>query len=280
MANDLNDTTASDILTEVRREIAANRAANSTNTNPVINYNLIPSDTVNISDAVNLNDNKHSFSETVNISDYAVLRQFRKDRFLIPASEDEKYLNSGRRVGFTGSNYLSITKHVKLQPTAALTLAVRVYLSGFTGTQRNIFHNQDANNGYIVYCQSGANNIVAEWYSGSGLISSQTASFTPNTWTNFVFTFQSGNQILYKNGVSVDSDTTTATMTASSADIGVGGTATGSNLMVNGDMMENFVIIDRYVNSGWASDYNNNLTLIDQSTDYIPVCAGFAVTVA
>lgn len=274
------DAESADILNAIRKHIAENKSGNTSAANFTPEFILQFFNTINISNTVSLNGNKHEFANTVNLSNNAILRQFTKDRFLVCASDDEKYLNTGKTLVFTGSNSLSITKHTELQPTAAITLAVRAYLKGFTGTQRNVFHNQDANNGYIVYCQAGANNIVAEWYSGSALISSQTISFTPDTWTTFVFTFQSGNQDLYKNGSSADADTTVGTMTSSSADVGIGGTATGSNRMTNGDVFNNLVIIDRYVNSTWASDYNNNITKIDQSSDYLPACSDFCVAVA
>ena len=275
--NFFRDTETADLINDIRQKEVDESTKNLSNENFILHALLQFFNEILFSNNVSLNNNKHTFANTVNVSNYAFLREHKKDRFLICESDDEKYLNTGKLITFTGSNYLSITKHTKLQPTASLTLAARASLKGFTGTRREIFHNQNANNGYVMYCEASANNVVVEWYSGSALISSQTTSFTPNTYTNFVATFQSGNQNLYKNGSLSDSDTTVGTMTASSANLGIGATATGSTKMSNGDIFHGLVLIDRFVDATWASDYNNAIVKLDQATDYIPMLSDFSL---
>lgn len=275
--NFFRDTETADVLNEIRQAEVDESTENRSNENFILHSLLKFFNQINISNTVNLNNNKHTFANTVNLSNLVFLREHKPDRFLVCESDDEKYLNTGKRINFTGSNYLSITKHTELQPTSALTLAVRASFVGFTGTRREIFHNQNANNGYVMYCEASANNIISEWYSGSALISSQTIGFTPNTYTTFVATFQSGNQNLYKNGTLADSDTTAGTMTASSSDVGIGATAAGSNKMANGDIFQQLVLIDRFVDATWASDYNNAIIKLNQTTDYIPMTCDFAL---
>ncbi len=71
MTNDLNDTTASDILSEVRKEIAQNRAVNNTSTNAVINSLLLTSDEFTLTDSVSQDGNTTAVSDSFTLTDTA-----------------------------------------------------------------------------------------------------------------------------------------------------------------------------------------------------------------
>ena len=61
------DTESADYLNAIRKELAQSRAKN-TNSTALLEYILDFYNTINISNAVNLNNNKHSFANQVNVS--------------------------------------------------------------------------------------------------------------------------------------------------------------------------------------------------------------------
>lgn len=268
------DTTSVDYLNEVRKEQAANKFGKTSDDSNTPHTVAPFAEDLEIDDDVAVDGNLNSFSDSIDAEDDAFFYELGTGIFVVGADNNDRYLYGYKLIG-DGSTVKAIVKRAKLQPTAALTLAVRAKLIAFTGTIRELIHNQNANNGYRVYAEASANNIVVEWYSGSALISSQTFAFTADTRFTLVASFQSGNQDLYKDGSLSDSDTVAATMTASSTDVGYGGQATGSEYIISGDELDNLVIIDRYVNAAWVTKYNGGWAQLDQATDLLVGIANF-----
>ena len=69
MVNDFSDTTISDILNQVRMEIAANRADKNKSTNPIIEYILTSTDGISLTDSVSNNGNTQTVSDSIQLSD-------------------------------------------------------------------------------------------------------------------------------------------------------------------------------------------------------------------
>jgi len=265
------DNDAADFLDPIRKHIAENKAGNTSDNSVPPNYVLPMLDEFTLADAVNLNNNKHTFSDTFNLSDRRVFnRVFGTAVFVVGTDQNDEYYVIGKELKGT---YKAIAAVSDLRPTTALTIAFWATLIGFTGSVRELVHCKSGSNGYDVYAKAGENKIVVEWYNGS-LISSEEISFTPNTMVTVVCTFRSGNQDMYKDGVLTDSDTVSATMVASSVDVGYGGTAAGASTINASDILENLVIIDRYIDATWASRFNNGYVDLTNSGDYLPGLAG------
>lgn len=268
---------AEDLLDGVRKHIQETRAGNTSASDFDPNYIRTVDNTITVATTVTLNNNKHTFNNQVNlITPRPYIRDVLKGKFVVGVDNNDQYLNGIQFKG-TGSSNPVIVRRSKLEPTAAITLAVVALLIGFTGTIRELIHKQTATAGYRLYAAAGSNNIIVEWYNAGGLISSQTISFTPGVLVTIVATFQSGNQKLYKNGTETDIDTVAAAMAVAALDVGYGGSAAGAERIQTGDVLDQLVIIDRYVGATgtWADEYNKGIAHFDNATDRVPLMVSF-----
>lgn len=266
---------AEDLLDGVRKHIQENRAGNTSASDFDPNYIREVNSTISVATTVTLNNNKLTFNNQVNlITPRPYIRDVLKGKFVVGADQNDQYLN-GKQFKGTGSSNPVLVRRSKLEPTAAMNIAIVAILIGFTGTIRELVHKQSGTSGYRLYAAAGSNSIIAEWYSGAALISSQTITFTPGTKLTVVATFQTGNQDLYKNGTLTDSDTNSGTLGVAALDVGYGGTAAGIERIQTGDILDQLVIIDRYVNSTWASEYDKGISHFDNATDRVPLEVSF-----
>lgn len=80
------DTDSADYLNAMRKELAQSKAKN-TNSTALLEYILDFYNTVNISNAMNLNNNKHSFANQVNISNLMTRTDQATGTFLIDTAK-------------------------------------------------------------------------------------------------------------------------------------------------------------------------------------------------
>ena len=80
------DTDSADYLNAMRKELAQSKAK-STNSTALLEYILDFYNTINISNAVNLNNNKHSFANQINISNIMTKTDQLTGTFLIDVAK-------------------------------------------------------------------------------------------------------------------------------------------------------------------------------------------------
>lgn len=268
-----------DYLVALRKQLAETKAGNTSSSNFTPEFILDFFNQIDISNSVTLNSNKLELANQIDISNNKYMMEVAKGNYLIGADNNDQYL-SGKKWTSDGASEITIIDRAYLEPTAEITIAVRCNLSGFTGTRRQIVHKADATTGYRVFARANENTIRAQWYDGSGQISSQEFTFTPGTEFTLVASFRSGNQDLYKDGSLEDSNTNVATMGTNSLDVGYGGTAVAAELLANGDTVEHLVITPDYKDSTWASRYNNRQADLTDSADRLAGKADFMVVQA
>lgn len=130
--------------------------------------------------------------------------------------------NSSGYFSFVTDDYLRFTNSTALD---VQNFTIEVWVRTNATTQNGFwFEKGDVNTQYSLF-QEGAN-IICRINGGSGLvnaISITTANFmNTNKWYQVCFTFTSGSQICYINGVVVGTGTTTATLATNSSGMSIG----------------------------------------------------------
>ena len=165
-------------------------------------------------------------------------------------------LNRKYQGGITtdGTFYQVIDDYSRLNQTAKISISGFLYLPTISADGIIVAKDQQ----YELKVISG-NKLSWRVYSGSWH-TALTYTFTTNTWFNFLVTYDSSvGQKIIINGSQVASDSTSGAINSTSNNLGIFGTATGSDLMPNNSIISWLHLNKNALSTSWASDYNSGL---------------------
>ena len=172
---------------------------------------------------------------------------------------------SGHKLGgngiLSGSSYITVTTHSRLNVTDKITIAL--WFKSPATSSDNILVRK--NNQYELKLTSG-NGISWRVYSSGAWKTALTSTFTTNTWTHVVATYKStsSGQKLYKNGSSVATDSETGSIATSSNNLGIGSDAGTSTAQANTTLAW-FTMLNEEVSSTWVTNFYTS-NIIDTSS--------------
>lgn len=169
-----------------------------------------------------------------------------------PALTDGKFGCLGK---FDGSSYITITTDSLLNPTTEIGISLWVYSPATSADGFIVVKDTQ----YELKFTSG-NGVSWRTYSGGAWRTALTTTFTPNTWTHIAATYKSSGsgQILYKDGVSVASDSLTGAIGTSSNDLGIGSSA-GTGIIVSGTRFALLSMVQNEMSSAWIGNHKDGL---------------------
>ena len=171
-------------------------------------------------------------------------------------------LNRKYQGGLTtdGTFYQVIDDYSRLNQTAKISISGFLYLPTISADGIIVAKDQQ----YELKVISG-NKLSWRVYSGSWH-TALTYTFTSNTWFNFLVTYDSSvGQKIIINGSQVASDSTSGAINSTSNNLGIFGSATGSDLMPNNSIISWLHLNKNALSTSWASNYNSGLLKTDGS---------------
>lgn len=171
---------------------------------------------------------------------------------------------SGHKLGgngiMSGSSYITVTDHSRLNITDEITIALWLKPAAASGDGLIL----SKNNQFQLKLQA-TNTLAFRIYSSGAWKTALTYSYTPGMWIHVVASYKSSSsgQKLYINGSLVASDSETGAIATSANDLKIGGDGT-SNCPAN-TAFSWLTFLNEEVTSGWVTNVYTN-SLIDTSS--------------
>lgn len=162
----------------------------------------------------------------------------------------------GCRCDADGTNYITIDDDDLLDPTAEISIALKLSLPASSG-------------GFVIlekvnqYRLRVVDTNTLEWaiFSGGSYKTAVTFVYTPSTKYSVIASYKStsSGQKLYINGTLEDSDSETGAMVGTSNKLGILATGAGASIAPNGVRIAIVTIQNDEVDSSFITDYENGI---------------------
>ena len=169
---------------------------------------------------------------------------------------DKKF---GGGIQTNGSYYQSVPNQTRLNPTTDFGAVGWLYVPSGITSGKVIFKNTQ----YDLNI-SAANTLSFHVNSKSPVV----ATFTNDVWFHFAVTYNtSGGQEIYIDGVSIDSDSETGSITTSSSNLGIFGTPSGTTLLGSGCRLSWLSILSGNLSPSWITNHTNGVLDTNSETE-------------
>lgn len=154
---------------------------------------------------------------------------------------------------FSGTSFITVQNHARLNPTAELTIAL--WIKPAAATADGIIVRK--NNQYELKLQN-PNQIAFRIFSGGAWKTPLVYTYTPNIWVHITATYKStaSGQKLFVNGSLSSSDSEIGAINTTTNALHIGGDGT-SNLP-NNTALAWLTILSKEVSTAWITDFHAN----------------------
>ncbi len=164
-----------------------------------------------------------------------------------------KFGGGGR---FSGSNYITIDNHSRLNPTDEISIGGQMLLKHGAGIQEILVKDQQ----YKLELNSSDVLEASVYISGSwGTVASFDISALLDTFHDYWLTWKSPNLKLIVDGTTQGTATRTGTLNTTTNKLGIGARGDGTNKIVDDSIFAWISLLHKEVSASWLADHGNGI---------------------